>query len=77
MTVAPNPSKFLNVRDWRTFLAAKQTALTNPLRFESSVLEAMQSSRAWFLGGAAQTSKWLLASVAACEPRPSKIHGAR
>jgi len=52
-----NPSKFLNCREWRTFLASAQSAIAYP-----KVRGAVKSSQTWFLNGAAKTSNWLLAS---------------
>jgi hypothetical protein len=49
--------KFLNSREWCTFLAAVQSAGTLP-----TVKDAVKSSQVWFSEGAARTSKWLLAN---------------
>jgi hypothetical protein len=49
--------RFLNSREWRTFLGAVQGAATYP-----TVKDAVKSSQAWFSDGAARTSKWLLAN---------------
>lgn len=48
--------KFLNSREWRTFLSAMQCAVPGP-----KVINAVKSSHAWFIDGAAKTSNWLLA----------------
>ena len=51
----PMGSKFLNSREWRTFLAAAQSATACP-----SVINAVKASHAWLSGGAAKTYSWLL-----------------
>jgi hypothetical protein len=48
-------SKFLNSREWRSFLSAAQSAAACP-----SVINAVKASHAWFSGGAAKTYGWLL-----------------
>jgi hypothetical protein len=50
---AEKTSKFLNCRDWRSFLAAAQSAVAYP-----SV--AVKASHAWLSGRAANTYRWLL-----------------
>jgi len=49
--------KFLNARDWRSFLTAIQCSVS-----DAKMVEALRSSPAWFLDGAARTSNWLLSS---------------
>jgi hypothetical protein len=53
--VLESTNKFLNDRDWRTFLAAAQSAASCP-----SVLRAVQAGQAWLSDSAAKTSSWLL-----------------
>jgi hypothetical protein len=48
-------NKFLNSREWRSFLAAAQSAAATP-----SVINAVKASQAWLGGGAAKTYSWLL-----------------
>ena len=48
-------NRFLNTREWRTFLAAAQSAASYP-----SVVKAVQAGRAWLSDSAAKTSSWLL-----------------
>ena len=51
----PMGNKFLNSREWRSFLTAAQSAATYP-----SVINAVKVSHAWLSGGAAKTYSWLL-----------------
>jgi len=51
----PSGNKFLNSREWRSFLAAAQLAAATP-----SVINAVKASQAWLSGGAAKTYRWLL-----------------
>jgi hypothetical protein len=51
-----NAGPFLNCREWQTFLRAMQGTLPGP-----KVIDAVKSSHAWFIDGAAKTSNWLLA----------------
>jgi hypothetical protein len=51
----PMGSKFLNSREWRSFLAAAQSAASCP-----GVLSAVRASHTWLRGGAADTYRWLL-----------------
>ncbi len=51
----PSGNKFLNSREWRSFLAAAQSAAVTP-----SVINAVKASQAWLSGGAAKTYSWLL-----------------
>jgi hypothetical protein len=62
MAIAPDKTnKFLNSREWRTFLSAAQSAATYP-----SVIRAVKagqawlSERAWLNESAVKTSGWLL-----------------
>jgi hypothetical protein len=48
-------NKFLNSREWRSFLTAAQSAAANP-----SMINAVKASHAWLSGGAAKTYSWLL-----------------
>jgi len=48
-------SKFLNSREWRSFLAAAQCASAYP-----SMINAVRASHAWLSGGAANTFGWLV-----------------
>jgi hypothetical protein len=48
-------SKFLNSREWRSFLTAAQSAAAYP-----SVITAVKASQAWLSGGAAKTYGWLM-----------------
>ena len=54
-------SRFLNSREWRTFLGAVQDAVQGAAT-HPTVQDAVKSSQAWFSDGAARTSKWLLAN---------------
>lgn len=47
--------KFLNSREWRSFLAAAHCPVTYP-----TVTGAIRASHAWLSGGAAKTHSWLL-----------------
>jgi len=47
-------SKFLNSREWRTFLSAAQATPAYP-----RVMSAVRVSRAWLSGSAARTCGWL------------------
>ena len=51
----PLGTKFLNSREWRSFLATAQSATSCP-----SVINAVKASQAWLSGGAATTYSWLL-----------------
>jgi hypothetical protein len=51
----PLGHKFLNSREWRSFLTAAQSATAYP-----SVINAVKASHAWLSGGAAKTYSWLL-----------------
>jgi hypothetical protein len=51
----PRGNKFLNSREWRSFLAAAQSAAATP-----SVISAVKASQAWLSGSAAKTYRWLL-----------------
>ncbi|MGD0490353.1 MAG: hypothetical protein ABSC32_02295 [Steroidobacteraceae bacterium] len=51
-------NKFLNSREWRTFLSAVQSAASYP-----SVLKALREGQAWLSESAANTSGWLLADA--------------
>ncbi|HEY3851585.1 MAG TPA: hypothetical protein VGL87_11470 [Steroidobacteraceae bacterium] len=53
--VLESTNKFLNTREWRTFLAAAQSAASYP-----SVVKAVRAGRAWLSDSAAKTSSWLL-----------------
>jgi hypothetical protein len=53
--VLESTNKFLNNREWRTFLAAAQSAASYP-----SVLKAVRAGQAWLSDSAAKTSSWLL-----------------
>ena len=53
--VIESTNKFLNDRDWRTFLTAAQSAASCP-----SVLKAVKAGQAWLGDSAAKTSSWLL-----------------
>lgn len=53
--VLESTNKFLNTREWRTFLAAAQSAAAYP-----SVVKAVRAGRAWLSDSAAKTSSWLL-----------------
>jgi hypothetical protein len=48
-------NRFLNTREWGTFLAAAQSAASCP-----SVVKAVRAGRAWLSDSAAKTSSWLL-----------------
>jgi hypothetical protein len=48
-------SKFVNSREWRTFLSAVQSATPYP-----SVMKALRAGQAWLSESAAKTSGWLL-----------------
>ena len=48
-------SKFMNSREWRSFLTAAQSATAYP-----DVINAVKASHAWLSGGAAKTYSWLL-----------------
>ena len=48
-------SKFVNSREWRTFLIAVQSAASYP-----SVMKAVRAGQAWLSESAAKTSGWLL-----------------
>ena len=48
-------NKFLNAREWRSFLTAAQSAAAYP-----SVIYGVKASQAWLSGGAAKTYSWLL-----------------
>ena len=54
---AANPlgNKFLNSREWRSFLTAAQSAAAYP-----SAINAVKASQAWLSGGAVQTYSWVL-----------------
>ena len=52
----PRGNKFLNSREWRSFLAAAQSAAAAT----PSVINAVKASQAWLSGGAAKTYGWLL-----------------
>lgn len=45
----------MNSREWRSFLAAAQSAAACP-----TVMNAVRASHAWLSGGAAKTYGWLL-----------------
>jgi hypothetical protein len=51
----PMGSKFLNSREWRSFLTTAQSAASYP-----SVINAVKASHAWLSGNAAKTYSWLL-----------------
>jgi hypothetical protein len=51
----PMGNKFLNSREWHSFLSAAQSAAAHP-----SVINAVKLSHAWLSGGAATTYRWLL-----------------
>lgn len=53
--VLERTNKFLNNREWRTFLAAAQSAASYP-----SVLRAVRAGQTWLSDSAAKTSSWLL-----------------
>jgi len=49
--------KFLNARDWQSFLTAVQSSMSYP-----KMIDALRGSPSWFVDGAARTSNWLLSS---------------
>jgi hypothetical protein len=51
----PMGNKFLNSREWRSFLTAAQSAAAYP-----SVINAVRVSHAWLSGGAAKTDSWFV-----------------
>jgi hypothetical protein len=51
----PMANKFMNSREWRSFLATAQSAASYP-----SMMSAVKASHAWLSGGAANTYRWLL-----------------
>lgn len=51
----PRGNKFLNSREWRSFLTAAHSAAAYP-----SVINAVKASHAWLSGGAAQPYGWVL-----------------
>ncbi len=55
-------NKFLNSREWRSFLAAGQSAAAATPGVINAVRasQAWLTSRAWLSGGAAKTYSWLL-----------------
>jgi hypothetical protein len=55
MATNTNTNKFLNCREWRTFLAALQGPSAHP-----SMISALRASQAWLGGSAAKTYGWLL-----------------
>lgn len=59
MSETADTNQFLNCREWRSFLTAlQQCAVTYP-----KVLDALRTSPAWFIDGAARTSNWLLSTL--------------
>lgn len=48
-------NKFLNCREWRSFLEASELPSPYP-----SVAAAMRAGREWLIGGAATTYGWLM-----------------
>jgi len=53
--INPIANRFLNSREWRSFLTAAQSAAAHP-----TVINAVKASHAWLSGGAAKTYGWLL-----------------
>jgi hypothetical protein len=60
--VPEKTSKFLNSREWRTFLSAAQSAASYPsFMTATSFMTAIRAGQAWLSESAAQTSRWLSA----------------
>ena len=65
----PMGDKFLNSREWRSFLTTAQSAAAYP-----SVINAVKASHAWLGGGAAKTYGWFW-STAIWSPAPARPSG--
>jgi hypothetical protein len=61
----PKNGKFLNGREWRSFVSAVQG-----VAIHTRVRGAVRAGQSWLSGGALQSSSWLMASDRFSPQRP-------